>query len=77
MRRVGYKRTLIARISAGVGVLCWVISCLAILAERTWKLSPLGWGLTGIFLVLIALFVLSDGAIAYQKARNAPRSIDD
>ena len=77
MRRVGYKRTLIAHMSAALGFVCGLIGGLAALTEHTWKLSPLGWLAAGTLLALIALFVLVDGAIAYQKARIAPRSIDD
>ncbi len=77
MVRIGYKRTLIARIAAALGFVCGVIGCLAALTAHTRMLSPLGWLGVGILLVLIALFVLADGAIAYQKARIAPHSIDD
>ena len=75
--RVGYKRTLIARIGTAFGLVCGLIGLLAGLTEHIWKLSPFGWFLGGILLTLIALFVLIDGAIAYQKARMAPRSLDD
>ena len=75
--RVGYKRTLIARIGASLGFLCGVIGLVAGLTDHTWKLSPFGWFLGGILLMLLALFVLVDGAIAHQKARIAPRSVDD
>ncbi len=75
--RVGYKRTLIARLGTGLGFLCGVIGLLAGLTDHAWKLSPFGWFLGGILLTLIAVFVLVDGAMAYQRARIAPRSIDD
>lgn len=77
MPRVGYKRTLIARIGAGLGFACGAIGCLAAVTDHTWKLSPLGWIGLGVLLTLVAVFVLVDGAIAYEKARIAPRSLDD
>lgn len=77
MMRVGYKRTLIARAGAALGFVCGVLGLLAALTEHAWKLSPFGWFLGGMLLTLIAVFVLVDGAIAYQKTRVAPRSIDD
>ncbi len=75
--RVGYKRTLIARIGASLGFLCGVIGLVAGLTDHMWKLSPFGWFLGGILLTVLAVFVLVDGAIAYQKTRIAPRSVDD
>lgn len=65
----GLKRTTIARIAAGLGFLCGVIGLLAGLLERTWKLSSFGWFTGGALLVLIALFVLLDGTVAFYKAR--------
>lgn len=77
MRRVGFKRTLLARMGAGMGLACGMIACLAAVTGQTWFLSPLGWLALGILFALVAVFVLVDGAIAYQKARHAPRSLDD
>ncbi len=77
MLKVGYKRTLIARVGTTLGFVCGVIGLLAALTEHTWKLSPFGWFSGGMLLTLIAVFVLVDGALAYQRARIAPRSIDD
>ena len=77
MPRVGYKRTLLARIGAGLGFGCGAVGFLAALTNHTWKLAPLGWFGLGMLLTVVAVFVLVDGAIAYQKARTAPRSIDD
>lgn len=75
--RVGYKRTLIARIGATVGFACGLVGLLAGLTDHIWKLRPIGWFTGGTLLTLIAVFVLVDGAIAYQKARVAARSLDD
>jgi hypothetical protein len=75
--RVGYKRTLAARIGAGLAFLCGGTGLMAGLTDHTWKLGPIGWFTGGVLLSLIAAFVLIDGAIAFQKARMAPRSLDD
>jgi hypothetical protein len=75
--RVGYKRTFIARLGAALGFVCGVIGLLAGLTDHTWKLWPIGWFTGGGLLTMIALFILVDGAIAFQKARTAPHSLDD
>lgn len=77
MRIVGYKRTTIARIGAGIGFVCGVLGILAGLTNQTWKLGPEGWLEGGILLTLIAMFLLLDGMFAFQKDRMAPRSLDD
>ena len=75
--RVGYKRTLIARVGAALGFVCGLIGLLAGLTDHTWKLGSIGWFTGGGLLTMIALFILVDGAIAFQKARMAPHSLDD
>lgn len=75
--RVGYKRTLIARLGAALGFVCGLIGLLAGLTDHTWKLGSIGWFTGGGLLTIIALFILVDGAIAFQKARMAPHSLDD
>lgn len=75
--RVGYTRTLIARLGAALGFACGVIGLLAGLTDHTWKLGPIGWFTGGGLLTIISLFILVDGAIAFQKARMAPHSLDD
>ena len=75
--RVGYKRTLIARVGAALGFVCGMLGLLTKLTDHTWKLGTLGWFTGGALLTLIAIFVLLDGAVAYQKARMAPHSLDD
>ena len=77
MRNVGYKRTMIARIGAAIGFVCGVLGLLAGLTHHTWKLGPGGWFEGGILLTLIAMFVLLDGMVAFQKDRMARRSLDD
>jgi hypothetical protein len=68
---VGLKRTTIARIAAGLGTLCGVIGLLATMIGTTsnFILAPHGWGIGGILLMLIALFVLVDGMVSFEKSR--------
>jgi hypothetical protein len=70
----GCKRTMIARHGAGLGFVCGVIGLLAGLTDHLWKLGPVGWFTGGALLTLIAVFVLVDGAIAYQKSKETPSS---
>lgn len=74
---IGFKRTLAARIGAALGFVCGLIGLLAGLTDHMWKLGPVGWFTGGALLTLIALSLLADGAIAFQKSRIAPRSVDD
>jgi len=67
---VGYKRTTIARIAAAVGFVCGLLGLLAGVTEHMWKLGATGWFTGGALLILIAVFVLFDGAGAFQKART-------
>jgi hypothetical protein len=71
----GLKRTTIARIAAGFGCLCGAIGLLTGVTKSFWVLSPHGWGTGGILLVLIALVVLVDGAVSFEKSRvlSAPK----
>jgi hypothetical protein len=64
----GVKRTTIARIAAGLGGLSGVIGLLTAFMNKPWGLAPHGWGTGGILLVLIALFVLVDGAVSFEKS---------
>ncbi len=66
---LGTTRGLMARILAGIGFLCGVIGLLAGLQDRIWKLAPWGWFTGGMLLLLIALYLMLDGAIAYMKFR--------
>ena len=66
---IGVKRTTIARLAGALGFVCGVIGLVAGLTGYTWKLWPLGWFTGGTLLTLLAVFVLLDGAIAYQKSR--------
>lgn len=67
---VGSKRTTIGRIAAALGFVCGVIGLLAGLTEHIWKLWPVGWFSGGALLTLLALFLLLDGATAFQRSRS-------
>ncbi len=67
MTGVGYKRTMIARIGTAIGAGCGILGLLAGLTNHAWKLGTGGWFEGGILLTLIAMFVLLDGAFAFQK----------
>lgn len=66
---LGYTRGLMARILAIIGFLCGAIGLLAGLQDRILKLAPWGWFTGGMLLLLIALYLMFDGAIAYMKFR--------
>ena len=65
----GHRRTIIARIVACFGTLCGANALLAGTTggDRLLGLTPHGWGIGGILLVLIAIFILFDGIVSYGK----------
>ncbi len=64
------KRTIIARVMTALVFLCGVIELPAGLAEQLWKLGAMGWFTGGALLMAIALVVLVDGAVAYEKRQK-------
>lgn len=66
---VGLKRTTIARIAAGLGSLCGVIGLLTSMTKSMVMLAPHGWGVGGMLLLLVALYVLVDGMVSFEKSR--------
>ena len=66
---VGLKQTTIARIAASLGSLCGAIGLLAAITGTTLKLAPHGWGTGAILFLLIALYVLVDGMVSFEKSR--------
>ena len=67
----GAKRTIIARIMAGLGTLCGIIGGQAAITNDPWWFTPHGWGIGGILLLLIAIFVLLDGVVSFEKSDSS------
>ena len=65
---VGVKRTTIARITAGLGAFCGVMGFVASTTTFNVLLAPHGWGTGAVILVLLALYVLMDGMISFEKS---------
>ena len=64
----GHRRTIMARTAAGLGTLCGANALLSAITNDFWLgLTPHGWGIGGILLVLIAIFLLFDGIVSYGK----------
>ena len=66
---LGSTRGLIARNLAVIGFLCGLIGLLAGVQDRVWKLAPWGWFTGGMLLLLLAIYLMLDGAIAFMKFR--------
>ncbi len=66
---IGAKRTAIARLAAMLGFACGMLGLSAGLTDHEWKLGAIGWFSGGGLLIVIALFVLIDGAIAFRKTQ--------
>ena len=73
----GYRRTIIARTAAGLGTLCGANAVLsAITNDFVLGLTAHGWGIGGILLLLIGIFLLFDGIVSYGKfGRTAPLTV--
>ena len=70
----GLKRTTIARIAAAVGMLCGAIGLLTSYTRTVMFMGPKGFGTGAVILLLVALFVLVDGAVSFEKSRVMPGS---
>ena len=66
----GLKRTTIARIAAGLGFLCGAIGLLTATTNTQTPLAPHGWSNAAVLFLLVALFVLVDGAVSFEKSRT-------
>ncbi len=67
--QIGAKRTAIARINVVLGLACGFLGLLAGLTDHEWKLGAIGWFTGGGMLILLAVYVLLDGAIAYRRTQ--------
>jgi hypothetical protein len=66
----GLKRTTIAHIAAGLGFLCGVIGLLTAITNTQTLLAPHGWSNGSVLFLLVALFILVDGAVSFEKSRT-------
>lgn len=69
----GHRRTTIGRIAAALGCLCGAIGFLTGTTSSMWVLSPHGWGTGGVLLLLLAVFVLLDAAVSFERSRALPK----
>jgi hypothetical protein len=69
---VGLKRTTIARVAAGLGALCGAVGLLNILTNNpsTLRMAAHGWANAATLFLLIALYVLADGMVSYEKSHT-------
>jgi hypothetical protein len=42
-------------------------------SNSAWILSPHGWGTGGVLLLLLAVFVLLDAAVSFERSRALPK----
>ena len=69
----GFRRTTLGRIAAALGCLSGAIGLLTSVTKSVWVLSPHGWGTGGVLLLLLAVFVLLDGALSFERSRVLPK----
>ena len=69
----GFRRTTLGRIAAALGCLCGVIGLLTGTTNSPFILSPHGWGNGGVILLLLAVFVLLDAAVSFERSRALPK----
>jgi hypothetical protein len=69
----GFRRTTIGRIAAALACVCGTIGLLTGVSRSVWVLSPHGWGTGGVLLLLLAVFVLLDAAVSFERARALPK----
>ena len=74
----GIKRTTVARLMAAFGCVCWVLGFSMGPADHlSGTAVGFDWFASGTLLLVFAVFLLLDGAVAFQKTRVARRSLDD
>ena len=65
----GRKRTLVARLMAGAGCVCGIIGFLMPPTAQMAGPADFDWFAAGTVLMVFAVYLLVDGAVAFQKAR--------
>ncbi|MBU6432445.1 MAG: hypothetical protein KGS09_17055 [Nitrospirae bacterium] len=66
----GGKRTLVARLMAGVGCICGVLGFTMPPTAQMAGPADFDWFAGGTVLIVFAVYLLVDGAVAFQKART-------
>jgi hypothetical protein len=69
----GFRRAAVGRVAAALGCLCGAIGLLTGVTRSVWMLSPHGWGTGGVLLLLLAVFVVLDGAVSFERSRALPK----
>jgi hypothetical protein len=69
----GFRRTTFGRIAAVLGCLCGAIGLFTGTTNSAFLLSPHGWGNGGVILLLLAVFVLLDAAVSFERSRTLPK----
>lgn len=64
----GRKRTLVARLMAGAGCVCGIIGFLMPPTAQMAGPADFDWFAAGTVLIVFAVYLLVDGAVAFQKA---------
>jgi hypothetical protein len=74
----GLKRTLIARFAAGLGCLSGFLGFLSAITGDPLGLTPHGWGIGGMLLLLLAIFILVDGVVSFERVarKSAKRRME-
>lgn len=69
---VGVKRTTIARVAAGLGALCGLVGLLNVITNNpsTLRMAAHGWANAATLFLLIALYVLADGMVSFEKSKH-------
>ena len=69
---VGVKRTTIARVAAALGALCGLMGLLQIFTDNplTLRMAAHGWANGATLFLLIALYVLADGMVSFEKSKR-------
>lgn len=74
----GIKRTTVARLMAAFGCVCGILGfSMGPVDHLSESAVGFDWFASGTLLLIFAVFLLLDGAVAFQKAGVARRSLDD
>jgi len=65
---LGIKRTLVARLIAGAGSLCGILGFTTSPIGDPSGLAAFHWFASGTLLLVLAVYLLADAAVAVQKA---------